>query len=216
MNLFVLGASGGVGKQLVRLACERGHRVTALARKTDGIDARATLVIDDVLRPECLSERLRECDAVLSGLGIKRATPANPWSRIVSPPNFTQLTAVRLVAAMKKIGIPRGVAVSAAGVADSASRMNVLMKFLVGTSNVGAAYRDLAAMERVFAESELDWCCPRPTRLTNGPLTGRVAITDSFPMAAAISRSDVAYWMLAQAAAPVRNRTPIITGSRRA
>ena len=216
MNLFVLGASGGVGRRLVALACDHGHTVTALTRRPDGIDCRARVITDDVLRPECLSERLGVCDVVLSALGIKRAVPANPWSQIVSPSDFSEMTAVRLVAAMKKIGIPRVVAVSAAGVADSASRMNVLMKFLVGTSNVGVAYRDLAAMERVFAESELDWCCPRPTRLTNGPLTGRVAITDSFPMAAAISRSDVAYWMLAQAAAPVRNRTPIITGSRRA
>ena len=211
MNLFVLGASGGVGKQLVRLACERGHRVTALARKTDGIDARATLVIDDVLRPECLSERLSECDAVLSGLGIKRATPANPWSRIVSPPNFTELTAVRLVAAMKKVGVSRIIAVSAAGVADSSSRMNRLMKFLVGTSNVGIAYRDLAAMERVYAESGLDWCCPRPTRLTNGRLSERVFVADSFPMSAAISRSDVAWWMLSHATGPIPNRAPIIT-----
>jgi len=195
----------------VALACDQGHTVTAVTRRPDGIDGRARVIVDDVLRPECLSERLGACDAVLSALGIKRAVPANPWSRIVSPSDFSEVTAVRLVAAMKKIGIPRVIAVSAAGVADSASRMNVLMKFLVGTSNVGVAYRDLAAMERVFAESELDWCCPRPTRLTNGPLTGRVAITDSFPMAAAISRSDVAHWMLAQAAAPIRNRTPIIT-----
>ena len=34
MKVLVLGASGGVGKHLVRLACEQGHIVTALARVT--------------------------------------------------------------------------------------------------------------------------------------------------------------------------------------
>ena len=29
-NVLVLGASGGVGKHLVRLACDQGHIVTAL------------------------------------------------------------------------------------------------------------------------------------------------------------------------------------------
>ena len=33
MKMLVLGASGGVGKHLVRLACDQGHIVTALVRR---------------------------------------------------------------------------------------------------------------------------------------------------------------------------------------
>ena len=117
-----------------------------------------------------------------------------------------------LVSAIRRHGVPRVVAVSAAGVAESAARMNLLMKFFVATSNVGAGYRDLAAMERVFADSGLDWCCPRPTRLTSGPLTRRVKLVESFSLTAAISRADVAWWMLEHAAQPIRDRTPMITG----
>ena len=58
---------------------------------------------------------------------------------------------------------------SAAGVADSAARMNLLMKFIVAKSNVGISYRDLAAMERLFAASGLDWCCPAPDATHRGP-----------------------------------------------
>ena len=79
-------------------------------------------------------------------------------------------------------------------------------------ANVGIAYRDLTAMERVFADSGLDWCCPRPTRLTRGPRTRRVKIVESFPMTAAISRADVAWWILEHAAQPIRERTLMITG----
>ena len=212
MKILVLGASGGVGKQLVRLACDQGHVVTALVRRADGIDSRARILIDDVLRPGCFCEHACGHEIVLSALGIKRTNPGNPWSALASPPDFSSRTAAMLVNAMRQHGLARVIAVSAAGVADSAARMNLLMKFFVAKSNVGIGYRDLAAMERVFGDSGLDWCCPRPTRLTSGPLTRRVKIVESFPMTAAISRADVAWWMLEQGAQPIRARTPMISG----
>src|SRR5205807_3901096 len=197
MKMLVLGASGGVGKHLVRLACDQGHIVTALARCADGIASRARILIDDVLRPGCFDEHVSGHEVVLSALGIKRTNPRNPWSALASPPDFSSRTAAMLVNAMRQHGLGRVIAVSAAGVGDSVARMNLLMKFFVAKSNVGVGYRDLAAMERVFADSGLDWCCPRPTRLTSGPLTRRVKIVESFPMTAAISRADVAWWLLA-------------------
>ena len=211
MKILVLGASGGVGKHIVRLACERGHAITAIARRADSIDSRARVVIDDVLRPGCFNEHSRGCDLVLSALGIKRTNPANPWSALASPPDFSSRTAVMLIDAMRHHRVSRVVAVSAAGVAESSSRMNLLMKFFVKRSNVGVGYRDLAAMERLYAQSGLDWCCPRPTRLTNGPLTRRVKIVDAFPITASISRADVAWWMVAHAQDPAHERTPMIT-----
>jgi putative NADH-flavin reductase len=212
MKVLVLGASGGVGKRLVRLACDQGHIVTALARRADGIDLRARVLIDDVLRQGCCDAHVHGHEVVLSALGIKRTHPANPWSALTSPPDFSARTAAMLVKAMRQHGLARVIAVSAAGVAESAARMNLLMKFFVAKSNVGIAYRDLAALERVFAESGLDWCCPRPTRLTSGPLTRRVKIVESFPMTAGISRADVGWWMLEHAAQPIRERTPMLAG----
>ena len=212
MKMLVLGASGGVGKHLVRLACDQGHIVTALVRRADGIDSRARIVIDDVLRPGCFDEHVRGHEVVLSALGPKRTNPANPWSALASPPDFSSRTAAMLVNAMREHGLARLIAVSAAGVADSAARMNLLMKFLVAKSNIGIGYRDLAAMERVFAESGLDWCCPRPTRLISGPLTRRVKIVENFAMTAGISRADVAWWMLEHAAQPIRERMHMISG----
>lgn len=211
MKVLVLGGSGGVGKHLVHLACDEGHVVTALARRPDGIDSRARILIDDVLRLGCFDEHVRDHEIVLSVLGIKRTNPANPWSALASPSDFSSRTATMLVNAMRQHGLLRVIAVSAAGVADSAARMNLLMKFFVAKSKVGIGYRDLAAMERVFANSGLDWCCPRPTRLTSGPLTRRVKIAEGFPLTAAISRADVAWWMLEHATQPILKRSPMIT-----
>jgi putative NADH-flavin reductase len=113
---------------------------------------------------------------------------------------------------MRAAGVPKVVAVSAAGVGDSAARMNAVMRFLVATSSIGVAYRDLAEMERVYAESGLDWCCVRPVALTNGERTGRVRTVEQFGATSWISRADVAGWMLDQVERPIVERLPQIAG----
>jgi len=42
-------------------------------RRADGIDSRARILIDDVLRPGCFDEQVCGHKVVLSALGIKRA-----------------------------------------------------------------------------------------------------------------------------------------------
>ena len=212
MRVVIFGASGGVGKHLVQLAVDQGHTVTTVTRlRIEHPSVKS--VVDDVLRPGCFDDHVGGHDVVLSSLGLKRSNPANPWSALVSPADFCSRTAAALVAAMKKHGVPRVIAVSAAGVAESAPRMNLLMKFMVATSNVGAGYRDLAIMERIYAESGLEWSCPRPVRLTDGPLSNKVRVIEGFPMNAAISRVDVAAFMLGQVQGPIGDRLASITGN---
>jgi putative NADH-flavin reductase len=216
MRLIVFGASGQVGRILVGLAAEARHAVTAVVREGAEFVAPegVKVVRGDPLDAAFVAGAIPGHDAVASGLGLKRANPANPWSRLVSPADFSSRTARHIVAGMRAAGVKRVCAVSAAGVGESAARMNWLMHVFVKTSNVGVGYRDLAVMEQVYADSGLDWQTPRPTRLTDGPPTGAVAETDAFPLTAAISRADVAAYMLAQLHRPTFVlRTPTITGA---
>lgn len=214
MRLLVLGASGQCGRILVELAAAAGHQVSAQLR--DGADYTpppgVAALRGDPLDATFVARAIAGHDRVASGLGLRRKNPGNPWSPLISPPDFCSRTAAHIVAGMRAAGVSRIVAISAAGVGDSAARMNWLMRFLVARSNVGVAYRDLAVMERVYADSGLDWQTPRPTRLSYGPASGRVIETDAFPLSAAISRADVAAYVLAQLAAPsLAARTPTIT-----
>lgn len=220
MHLVLLGASGGVGQHLGRLALSRGHQLTAIVRPTTAYTppAGARVLHGDPSDPALLNEALPGADAVLSCLGLKRRSVANPWSALTSPPDLTSHNARAHTAAMRQHGVRRLIAVSAAGVGDSAPAMNLVMRGLVATSSIGHAYRDLARMEEVYADSGLDWLAPRPTRLTDGPLTGAVKIVDRFGNFDAISRADVAGWMLDALEAAVwpaedwGSRTPQITG----
>ena len=216
MNILVLGASGGVGRHIVNQAAAR-HRVAAVVRASTAFEAPASVTVlrGDVEAPGVLEQAidtLGGVDVVLSSLGIKRRVPANPWSALVSSRDFCSTSARRIVDACTAKGVRRVIAVSAAGVGDSAAAMNALMRMFVATSNVGVAYRDLAVMEAVFAASGLDWLCPRPVRLTDGPLTGTAHVIHGFSMAAQIPRADVAAWMLLRAetndAAALATRLP--------
>jgi hypothetical protein len=102
--------------------------------------------------------------------------------------------------------------VSAAGVGDSASAMNGVMRFLVDTSTIGIAYRDLHVAEQVYAASALDWHACRPVALTDRPARRPARIVEKFGINGFISREAVAAWMLDRAEkGDLVPRTPMIS-----
>lgn len=214
MNLLVLGASGGCGQWLVRLARERGHHVRALVRPATPFNPPAGIEVirGEVLDEGVLDRALEGCEAVLSALGIKRKTPWNPWSALASPPDLATQAARLLAEAMPGHEVRRVVAISAGGVGESVRGLHPLLRWLIANSNVAASYRDLAGMEAVFADSGLDWLAVRPTTLRAGPPTGSVQVVQHFGLLSRISRGDVAAWMLAAAERPepFTERTPML------
>jgi uncharacterized protein YbjT (DUF2867 family) len=63
----------------------------------------------------------------------------------------------------------------------------------------GNVYDDLARMEDIMRESDLDWTILRPPQLTGKPLTGRyrTAYGRNLRRGRSVSRADVAHFMLA-------------------
>lgn len=217
MRLLVLGASGGVGRHAIDQAVRRGHQVRALIRPSAELPAAGEGI--EIVRAEPLEEGVileaaRGVEAVISSIGLRRKSTANPWSPLTSPPDLCSTTGRLIVAAMKAASISRLAAVSSAGVAESGPRMNLVMRMLVARSNIGVAYRDLALMEQIYAESGLDWCCVRPVTLTDGAYSGEVREVDHFGALMSISRADVAGYLLdvVEGRASPSCRTPQIAG----
>lgn len=203
MNLLVLGASGAVGRLLTRLAVDAGHRVTALVRPSASVETIAgpRVVRGDVRDPGVLESAVAGQDAVASCLGLRR-TRKSPWAPLVSPPDLTARVAGLLVPAMQRQGVRRLVAISAGGVAESITRLSAPVRWMVGSGNLGVAYRDLAEMERILSGSDLDWLAVRAVTLVDGPPTRRAGPVARYGLFSIVRRADVAAYMLSALTQP--------------
>ena len=181
--------------------------MTALVRPRSRYEAPSSVRVlrGEVLDPAVIASALDGQQAVASCLGIRRAGKA-PWSSLLSPPDFMTRVIALLVPAMERAGIRRIIAISAGGVAESITKCSLPIRWMTGAGSVGAAYRDLAEMERQLSASRLDWLAVRPVTLMNGPPTGLAGKVERYGLFTIVRRADVAAWMLGALARP----TPFI------
>lgn len=196
MKLAVFGATGGVGTQLVRLALEQGHTVTAIVRNPAKFslpnhESLHLVTVPDLADTERVQAAISGCDAALSGVGpsgAKDVTAASVPTR-------------HILAALQAAGIDRFVAVSAAPVGpipDDDGFFNRRVMYPMTNRLFGGIYRDLAVMEKDIAASGIKWTVVRPPKLTNRAVGEyRIAIGGNVPRGVFASRADVAHAMLA-------------------
>jgi putative NADH-flavin reductase len=208
MKLTIFAATGGIGRQILEQAVDAGHDVTAVVRnpqKLPGeLSSQVRVVTADLAAPDqaTLESAVEGAGAVLSGLGPRSNAEAGIVTR------GTQA----ITAAMKATGVRRIVVVSAApiGTVPSPARPDppkhdpgdgFIMAHLLNPLTKAALrkhYADLAQMEDILRDSDLDWTAVRPPRLTDRPLTGtyRTAHGRNLRRGLSISRADVAHYML--------------------
>jgi putative NADH-flavin reductase len=205
MKLTIVAATGGIGRQLLDQAIAAGHDVTAVARNPRTLaSAPARVVTADLATtdPLALQPAVDGADAVLSALGPRsKAETGVAW-------RGTQA----LTQAMHMAGVRRIVVVSAApvGTVPSPARPEpprhdpgdgFIMRNLaypILKSAFRENYADVARMEDILRNSDLDWTVVRPVRLTSKPVTGkyRIALGQNVRHGLFISRADVAQYML--------------------
>lgn len=194
MNLLIVGATGGTGRQLVTQALERGHQVTALVRRLARAEPRPglTLVAGDVLDPGSLARAMQGQEAVLSALGHKR------W---LGPSRILSEGTRNLIAAMVRQGVPRFVCETALGISDAWWQMGLYYTLFVRPVILPFYFGDKVRQEAVIRASGLAWTIVRPGMLTNGPPRGRYRHgphVGHWLWTVRISRADVAAFMLDQ------------------
>jgi putative NADH-flavin reductase len=208
MKILIVGATRGIGRQVLDQALAAGHAVTALVRDTRRLDAqheRLKVVQGDVLDANAVALAMAGQEAVCCSLGVKV-----PWFRVTVFSDGTR----NLLDAMKKGGARRLVCVTGMGAGDSRGHGGFLYDRLFLPFLLRTIYADKDRQESLIKASDVDWVIVRPGFLTNGPLTGRYrAITNlSGVTAGRISRADVAHFILQQLVAPSHLRqTPLLT-----
>lgn len=201
MKIAVLGASGMAGSRIVGEALFRGHEVTAIARRPEGLKDHPALakVAADVAAPG-LPDLLRGHDAVVSAL------------------HFHVLPEPVLAAALKAAGVRRVVMVGGAGSLEVAPGV-----LLVETPEFPEEWRPLARngvdfLAALRNEHELDWTFISPSALFEpGPRTGAFRLGgDQLLVGAdgrsAISAEDYAVALLDEVEKPAHVRARFTVG----
>ena len=184
MKLFVIGATGQTGREIVQQALARGHQVTAFVRSPEGItsrNGRLTVRKGNAMDESQLFDAMQNHDAVLSTLGPRE---------VFKPSSMLRDSALATTLAMNRSDVKRLVVLSAA--AHFPGILNRIASFIMRNH-----IRDSLAMEEIVQASGLDWTIARPPRLTQEEYTTYRSREGAAPkMGFTLARKAVAAFML--------------------
>ena len=153
MKLFVIGATGRTGQEVVKQALARGHDVTAFVRSPESItlgNERLTVLKGNAMDENELFDAMQNHNAVVSTLGPRE---------VFKPSSMLHDSALATTRAMNRSGVKRLVVLSAA--AHFPGIPNRIASFIMRNH-----MRDSLAMEEIVKANGLDWTIARPPRLT--------------------------------------------------
>jgi len=184
MKLFVIGATGRTGREIVQQALDRGHEVTAFLRSPEGIglkNKQLTVLKGNAMDENQLFQTMQNHDAVISTLGPRE---------VFKPSSLLHDSALATTRAMNRSGVKRLVVLSAA--AHFPGIPNRIASFIMRNH-----MRDSIAMEEIVQGSGLDWTIARPPRLTQEEYTTYRSREGAAPkMGFSLARKAVAAFML--------------------
>jgi len=193
-KILVVGSTGRTGRLVLQEGLRRGLDITAFARTPEKLAGlkEVRLIRGDGLNLDDVRRAVSGQDAVICAVG------SLPIAR-------------NLLAAMDESGVRRLVILSAYPATGKRPRLMLAVVRLA----FGRQYRELAEMERLIAESTLEWTIVRPPMLNNRPASGRVRqLLDGGDFRSGpyvISRADLAATLLdmIQAGAAIRKSVPV-------
>jgi putative NADH-flavin reductase len=183
MRLFVLGATGRTGVELLDLALARRHAVTAFVRSPRKItrrEERLAVVEGRVDEARPMAAAMAGHDAVVSVLG------PTPWQAIGAGTTLMRDSTTTALTAMQQAGVNRFLVVSSALLFPGGGPAVAFFRSLIRHH-----MRDLRAMEQALEKSAVEWTIARPPRLVTTRNEAFVTAEGSFPgrLSAGISMS---------------------------
>jgi putative NADH-flavin reductase len=196
-RLFVLGATGRTGQQVVAQALAAGHRVTVLARQPSSVPADARVTVGIGRLPEDgarLTAALPGHDAVISCLGRGASLRAEA---------LIQRSVPAMLSAMQGAGVRRLIFTSAIGVGAAYPDAPLFSRLVIRVL-LRDLYADKVIGEDLIVRSGLDWTIVQPAQLTNGPVSGSYRVGERLRPSGipTISRADVAHFILQELQTP--------------
>lgn len=196
MKIAVIGATRGIGLELVKAALDDGHEVTALVRNSSRMpisDDHLWIVEGDAQDPDAILKVVEGQDVVCDCLGT---------TNVIRRITMFSRSAENLSKALRPGQLL--IAVTGLGAGDSKGHCSFLYDKFFLPVVLRRIYDDKDRQENIIRENLICWIIVRPGFLHNGPRTGHYrALTDLTGIhGGRISRADVADFILSQAKYP--------------
>ena len=193
MKIFIVGGTGGTGRQVIEQALLENHLVTALVRnpvklKIDHPNLK--VIKGNILEPGTFEQAIKENEVVISALGHKR---------FFIKTNILSEGTKNIVNAMEKHKVKRLICITSMGVNDSRFRLGLYYTLFVIPVILLFYFLDKEKQERIIRQSSLDWTIVRPGQLTNGKKRTTYrhgSKLGSYIFTKMVSRADVAHFIL--------------------
>jgi putative NADH-flavin reductase len=190
-----MGASKGIGLEVVRSAINARHIVKAFARSAFSINLNSTeleKVRGDALNQDDVNAALKDVDVVVQTLGVG-------FKELFAPVCLFSEATKLLLPAMKSSGVSRLICVTGFGAGDSSQSISAFQR-LPFDAVFGHAYADKSLQEQLIKSSDLDWTIVRPGVLTGNFCAGKYHAFDQPKdwRNGIIARSDVADFCIKQ------------------
>jgi nucleoside-diphosphate-sugar epimerase len=170
--IALTGATGFIGRHLLRELPKRGHRIRVLVRRPTALPPEATsAVIGDLAAPQNLSQALRGVDAVIHSAGLAHTMSGLPEDdyRTIN----TEATTA-LARAAEKAGAKRFIFLSSIRAQTGPTAEAVLTE--INEPRPTDAYgRSKLAAEEGLARLSLDWVALRPALVYGPGVKGNMA-----------------------------------------
>ena len=169
MRVCLLGASGRVGRQILRKAVVRGYDLRCQTRQVEKLAHEAGQV--QVCGFEPLDVRQLELfiqgsDVVVMALGTTSRAPTELFSKVTS----------RLIAAMQLCGVRRLIAITGVGAGETRGHGGFVYDRIIYPLFTKNRYRDKEIQEELIAASDLDWIIVRPAPFASSCPPGQLEV----------------------------------------
>ena len=207
MRSAIIGASRGIGAELLKAAIEEGNEVTVLVRDLAKLNISTPglkVITGDILDPFSVAAAIAGQEAICVCIGIPPTRkPVDVFSRGIQ----------NIIDAIGKDSNQKLILITGIGAGDSKGHGGFFYDRIINPLLLGTSYADKDRTESIVKASNVEWLIVRPGFLTNGPRTGKYRVIENLSgvTAGKISRADVADFILKQLASPTCfGKTPLV------
>jgi putative NADH-flavin reductase len=195
MNITIIGASGGIGLEALKIGLNRKHSVTTLSRSGIEIAAKESfkMIIGDATNKTDLKNAIQNAEAIIVTLGTVKNTKSTSLFS-----DFAKLMVE--IHRENKINVPF-IFVTGFGAGESKNYVSWLIKLFLKYL-LKDVYADKTKMEEIITSSDMNWTVVRPGRLLDKELTEKYRVENKLFKGiniGGINRADVADFLIKQA-----------------